>query len=135
MRAKASTTGITKIYASNFLTGLVFWYGIEKLFMQHIGIMPFGIGVATVGYYAVALLADIPAGLLADKWSRKGVLVLSTVCLMAASVICGTSHSLWQYMLGYMFYGFYIVCTSGTYQALGTIRCTSKTVPVTTVKL
>ncbi|HSX07395.1 MAG TPA: MFS transporter [Candidatus Saccharimonadales bacterium] len=118
MRTGLFTSSIAKIYASNFLTGLVFWYGIEKLFMQHIGITPFGIGVATVGYYAVALLADVPAGLLADKWSRKGVLVLSTICLLVSSVICGTSHSLWQYIVGYMFYGLYIVCTSGTYQAL-----------------
>jgi MFS family permease len=109
---------IPKIYLSNFLTGLVFWYGIEKLFMRHIGITAFGIAVASVGYYAVALLADIPAGILADKWSRKGVLMLSTVSLALASLLCGTSHSLGQYTIGYVFYGFYIVCTSGTYQAL-----------------
>lgn len=31
-------TRIHKLYISNFLTGLVFWYGIEKLFMRSIGI-------------------------------------------------------------------------------------------------
>ena len=67
---------ILKIYVSNFLTGLVFWYGIEKLFMRHIGLTPLDIGLAGVWFYAVELLMDVPAGMIADKWSRKGVLVL-----------------------------------------------------------
>ncbi len=31
-------TQIQKLYASNFLTGLVFWYDSEKLFIRNIGI-------------------------------------------------------------------------------------------------
>ena len=109
---------IGKIYLSNFLTGLVFWYGIEKLFMRHIGITPIGIGIAGIAFYAVELLGDIPAGILADKWSRKGVLLLSALFLAMGCVVCGTSHGLLRYSIGYVLYGLYVICTSGTYQSL-----------------
>jgi len=33
---------IRKLYLLNLLAGIVFWYPIEKLFMQHIGISAFG---------------------------------------------------------------------------------------------
>ena len=112
------SANIKKLYISHILTGLVFWYGIEKLFMGSIGISPTGIGVATAVYLAFNLLFDVPAGMLADRWSRKGVLVISTLSLIACSLTLGTSHGLPQYLLGYLFYGCYMVTTNGVYQAL-----------------
>jgi len=111
-------TRIQKLYLSNFLTGLVFWYGIEKLFMKSIGIDAFGIGIATAFISIFNLILDIPAGILADKWSRKGMLVVSAVALVATALTLGTSHSLLQYIIGYAFYGINVVATSGTYQAI-----------------
>jgi MFS family permease len=111
-------TRIQKLYLSNFLTGLVFWYGIEKLFMKSIGIDAFGIGIATAFISIFNLILDIPAGILADKWSRKGMLVVSAIALVATALTLGTSHSLLQYIIGYAFYGINVVATSGTYQAI-----------------
>jgi MFS family permease len=111
-------TRIQKLYVSNFLTGLVFWYGIEKLFMRSIGIDALGVGVATAFISIFNLIFDIPAGILADKWSRKGMLVVSAIALIATALILGTSHSLMQYIIGYAFFGINIVATSGTYQAI-----------------
>lgn len=111
-------TRIGKIYLSHFLTGLVFWYGIEKLFMNSIGIDTVGVGVATAIFLGFILLMDIPSGFLADKWSRKGVLVISALALGASSIILGSSNDLPQYIVGYLLYGVYIISTSGTYQAI-----------------
>lgn len=111
-------TRIGKIYVSNFLTGLVFWYGIEKLFMGSIGIDAVGVGVVTAIYLGLNLVADIPSGIVADRWSRKGMLVVSAVALAFCSVILGASNGLPQYILGYLFYSVYVVATSGTYQAI-----------------
>lgn len=111
-------SNIRKLYASNFLVGLVFWYGIEKLFMQSIGIDAVGIGVATAVVLAFNLVFDIPSGILADRWSRKGVLVAAVIAMALCSLILGSSHSLALYLIGYIFYGMYVVSTSGTYQAI-----------------
>jgi len=96
----------------------VFWYGIEKLFMRSIGISAAGVGIATAVFLAFNLIFDIPAGILADKWSRKGVLIMSATALAVCSLILGSSHGLLVYALGEIFYGVYIVCTSGTYNAI-----------------
>lgn len=111
-------TRIHKLYLSNFLTGLVFWYGIEKLFMGSIGINAIGISVATSVFLIFNLVFDIPSGILADKWSRKGVLAISAIALAICSILLGSSHGLFLYAIGEIFYGIYIVSTSGTYNAL-----------------
>lgn len=109
---------IGKIYISNFLTGLVFWYGIEKLFMGSIGIDAVGVGIATALFLGFNLVFDIPSGILADRWSRKGMLIVSALALALCSLILGSSNGLLLYILGYIFYGTYVVSTSGTYQAI-----------------
>lgn len=109
---------IPKLYLSNFLTGLVFWYGIEKLFMRQIGIDAVGIGASVAALTIFMVIFDIPLGVLADRWSRKGVLVVSSLALAAASWLCGASHNLTLYIIGNLFYGLYVVASSGTYQAI-----------------
>jgi MFS family permease len=86
--------------------------------MQHIGISAEGVGVASAVYLIGNLLLDVPAGILADHWSRKGVLGLSTLSMIGCVLVLGTSHGLWQYLLGYLLYSGYMVTTGGTYQAL-----------------
>lgn len=83
---KMRISQIQKIYISHVFTGLVFWYGIEKLFMRSIGISPFGIGLVTATTLTSSLVFDIPSGILADKWSRKGTLMLSAVFLAVCSL-------------------------------------------------
>lgn len=109
---------INRLYLSNFLTGLVFWYGIEKLFMTSIGITAAGVGIATAIFLTFNLIFDIPAGIMADRWSRKGMLAISALGLALASFIMGSSHDLALYMFGEIFYGVYIVADSGTFQAI-----------------
>ena len=74
-------TNISKLMLINFLTGLVFWYAIEKLFMQSIGITPFQIGINAVVLIVITVLFDVPSGILADKWNRKYTLILGLLSL------------------------------------------------------
>ncbi len=114
----AMQSNIKKLYISNFLTGIVFWYAIEKLFMQSIGINAFGIAVNAVIFLLITVIFDVPSGVLADKWRRKYTLVLAMLSLALSSLTLGTSNSFPIYLLGTAFYGGYIVLTSGTFQAM-----------------
>ena len=109
---------IHKLYLSNLLTGMVFWYGIEKLFMQSIGIDAFGVGLISALSIGLIILFDLPAGLIADRWSRKGQLIISAVALAISSLIFGFSGGLAMYAFGCVLYVVYVVSTSGTYQAI-----------------
>ncbi len=109
---------IAKLYLSNFFTGFVFWYAIEKLFMQSINISPFGVGLNAVVFLAITVIFDVPSGVLADRWRRKYILISAIVSLGVGTTILGLSDSFVFYLIGTVFYGFYVVLTSGTFQAI-----------------
>ena len=106
---------IIKLYIANFFIGLIFWYGIEKLFMLSIGIDAVGIALVISVLLAFNFLFDIPSGILADRWSRKGTLVVGLLSMIVCCLILGSANSLAMYIVGYgIFYGIYVVATSGT---------------------
>lgn len=63
---------ILKLYFANFFIGLVFWYGIEKLFMQSVGIDATQIGLVIATVLGFNLLFDIPSGILLTAGVVKG---------------------------------------------------------------
>lgn len=117
MRLRLHTT-IGKLYAAHFLTGLVFWYGIEKLFMQSIGIDAAEIGILSAFLMGTTFVLDLPSGVVADRWSRKGLLIFAMCCLTLSTITAVTASGVLQYAVAYIFYGVYIVSTTGTFQAV-----------------
>ncbi|HSH55641.1 MAG TPA: MFS transporter, partial [Candidatus Limnocylindrales bacterium] len=109
---------IRKLYASNYLSGMVFWYPIAKVFMVEIGISPTAIGVSVALFLSLVLLLDIPSGYLADRYKRIYVLLAAMSCLGLASFILGISTGIYTYLPGIMLYACYIALSSGTFQAL-----------------
>jgi MFS family permease len=109
---------IRKLYALNLLGGIVFWYPIEKLFLLHIGVSPFGISVNAIVFLVILVAFDVPAGVLADHWKRKYTLQVAFIALILASVIAGISHSLAEYLPMTVFLGGFVVLTQGTFQAM-----------------
>jgi MFS family permease len=59
-------------------------------------------------------LLEVPSGILADRWSRRWVMILGCVALMASSLIGGLSHSVISYVIGAMVLGAYFAFSSGT---------------------
>ncbi len=106
------------LYATGFIHGFALWYSIEKLFMRSIGLNDYLITIATIVYITVMMIANIPLGILADRWSRKGVLYLATCALIASSVICGLSHGLVMYAAGISVWGLFYAAYAGTYDSV-----------------
>jgi MFS family permease len=106
------------LYATAFIHGFVLWYSIEKLFMRSIGLNDYLITVATLIYIAVMTLANIPLGMLADRWSRKGVLYVATCALIVSSLVCGLSGGLVAYAVGISSWGVYYAAYAGTYDSV-----------------
>lgn len=86
--------------------------------MRSIGINAVGIGIASIIFLAFSVVFDIPFGILADRWSRKGVLIVSAFALAICSVLMGISNGLLLYCVAEVFYGIFLVSTSGTYNAI-----------------
>lgn len=109
---------ISLLYGIHFFLGLMFFYGIERLFMFSLGINPSGVSTSIVLCAATVLLFDIPLGALADRWGRKKTLIAACSALLLSTIIFSNAHSLRAFLVGTFFYGLYLVGTSGTMQAL-----------------
>lgn len=111
-------TRLAPLYVAAFFHGLVLWYVIEKLFMKTIGYTDATIGVMIAFYSAIMLIAETPSGILADRWSRKGVLILASICLALSSLAGGLSNSVLVYLISAAFWGIFFALYSGTYDSI-----------------
>jgi MFS family permease len=96
------------------LQGLILWVPIEKLFMTEIGFDAASVGVMAAAYAAVVPLLEVPSGILADRWSRSGALILACVGLMISSLLGGLAHNVITYVIAAMILGLYFAFSSGT---------------------
>jgi MFS family permease len=96
------------------LQGLILWVPIEKLFMTEIGFDAAAVGVMAAAYAAVVPLLEVPSGILADRWSRRWVMILGCVALVASSLLGGLSQNVIGYVVAAMILGVYFAFSSGT---------------------
>jgi predicted MFS family arabinose efflux permease len=85
------------LYLATFLQNLALWVPIEKLFMTTIGFTSASIGVMASLYALVVPVLEVPSGVLADRWSRRGVLILGSLAATVSVVIGGFSQSVAVY--------------------------------------
>jgi predicted MFS family arabinose efflux permease len=99
------------------LQGFMLWVPVEKLFMNEIGFDAATVGVMAAAYAALVPLVEIPSGILADRWSRRGVLIVASTALMLTSLVGGLSNSVPLYIVSALFLAVYFAMYSGTMEA------------------
>ena len=84
----ATTDGLQRrlrpLYIALLLQNVALWVPVEKLFMNEIGFDAASVGVMAAAYALVAPVLEVPSGILADRWSRRGALVLGDGALLVA---------------------------------------------------
>jgi MFS family permease len=100
------------------LQGFMLWVPVEKLFMIEIGFDAATIGVMAAAYAALVPIIEIPSGILADRWSRRGVLVIAATALALTSLIGGLSHNVPTYIASALVLAVYFAMYSGTMDAV-----------------
>jgi predicted MFS family arabinose efflux permease len=112
------TKRLLPLYAASFFQALALWVPIEKLFMTSIGFTAASVGVMAAVYAVVVPVLEVPSGVLADRWSRRGVLVLASLAAIAAVVVGGLSQSVPVYMVSAVFLGVFFALQSGTLESI-----------------
>jgi predicted MFS family arabinose efflux permease len=97
---------------------MLLWLPVEKLFMTQIGFNAASVGILAAAYAAVVPLLEVPSGILADRGSRRWVMVYATVALMASSLLGGLSTNVIMYVLAAMILGVYFAMNSGTIDSI-----------------
>ena len=109
---------LAPLYAAAFLQNLALWVPIEKLFMTSIGFDAASVGVMAAVYAVVVPIFEVPSGLLADRWSRRGVLVIACLAAVVSVTIGGASQNVATYMVAAFFLGIFFAMQSGTFESV-----------------
>jgi MFS family permease len=100
------------------LQGVMLWVPVEKLFQAGIGFDAASIGLMAAAYAAVVPLLEVPSGVLADRWSRSGLLILASLALAASTLVGGLSTGVGTYVVAAMILGGYFAASSGTVESI-----------------
>ncbi len=99
----STTTSVRRrllpLHVAVALQGFMLWVPIEKLFMDEIGFDAATVGIMAAAYAALVPLIEIPSGILADRWSRRGVLIVASSALMLTALVGGLSPSVPLYIV------------------------------------
>lgn len=95
----------------------MFWYAIEKLFELHIGLTLQQIVLIGVLAQFSRLIFELPTSILADRWNRRKILLLSYFGFALCALILGLSNGLGIYLFGTIIWGLASALGSGTYEA------------------
>src|ERR671910_1954076 len=106
------------LYLATFLQNLALWVPIEKLFMTTIGFTSASIGLMASVYAVVVPVLEVPSGVIADRWSRRGVLILGSLAATVSVVIGGFSQSVGAYLISAAFLGVFFALQSGTLESI-----------------
>ena len=109
---------LAPLTAAAFFGGVALWVPVEKLFLAEIGFTPQTIGVMAAAYAAVVPLLEIPSGILADRWSRRGVLLIGNAGMVLSVVVGGLSTNVTTYVIAALLLGVYFAMQSGTFDAV-----------------
>jgi MFS family permease len=106
------------LHVAVFFQGVGLWVPVEKLFMNEIGFDAASIGLMAAVYAAVGPILDLPSGILADRWSRRGLIITASVALAISVTIGGLSHDVATYIVSALFLGVYFAFSSGAIDSI-----------------
>lgn len=108
---------IRSFYVFQFLFDFILIYAVEKLFFLDRGINLTQIGILLTLWSAMTIIFEIPTGIIADRWSRRKMLILSGIFFSACYFIWIFGNSFWIFLFGFLLRTLGSTFSSGTLQA------------------
>jgi MFS family permease len=100
------------------LSELVPYYPLYALLFLDTGLSDAQISVLFAIWSVTALVTEVPAGALADAWSRRGAVVLASVLQALAFVVWTVAPGFWVFAAGFVIWGVGGAFVSGASEAL-----------------
>lgn len=105
-------------YVYKFLESFVPMYALYALMFQDVGGLDAGqISVLFMIWVAAAFVFEIPTGIVGDRFSRKYVLILSSLLHIAVFLIWLYEPNFWGYAIGFVVWGLAFAFQSGSQDA------------------
>jgi MFS family permease len=100
------------------LSELVPYYPLYALLFLDIGLSDAQISLLFAIWSVTALVTEVPAGALADRWSRRGAVVLASVLQAVAFAVWTAAPAFWAFAVGFVIWGVGGALVSGASEAL-----------------
>ena len=100
------------------LSGLAPIYPLYALLFLDTGLSQGQLSGLFALWSITAFVAEVPAGVLADRWSRRGVLVLSGLLEAGAFALWTAVPAAWSFAAGFVVWGVAGALVSGTVEAV-----------------
>lgn len=112
------TANLTKLYALRFFSSLIPAYVIERLFWEQRGMTIQMVVYTEIIYALTIVLLEVPTGIMADKWGRKKMLVLSALLGCSEFLILLYATEFWHFAMVVFLAGVSRSASSGSENAL-----------------
>ncbi|WP_116449393.1 MFS transporter [Blastococcus litoris] len=100
------------------LSELVPLYPLYALLFLDTGLSGAQISMLFAVWSLTSFVAEVPAGVLADRWSRRGVVVLAGVLQAAGFAVWTAAPQTWAFAVGFVIWGLSGALVSGASEAL-----------------
>ncbi|WDV46390.1 MFS transporter [Clostridiaceae bacterium M8S5] len=120
---------IHKIYLYNLFHSLIFAYVVERLFWESRGISIKEVVYIEIIYSIMIIVLEIPTGMLADRFSRKNLIVVDAILSLLEIVIIIFAQSFYQFAFAICLSAIGHALQSGAHNALvyDTLKLQKKT--------
>lgn len=111
-------TNIWKLYVFRFFYNLIPAYAIERLFWEQRGMSIQMVVYTEIIFAITVVLLEVPTGILADKWGRKKMVVLSALLECCMFLILVFATEFWHFAVAIFLAGIARTSSSGSENAL-----------------
>ncbi|HEX3916129.1 MAG TPA: MFS transporter [Caulobacteraceae bacterium] len=109
---------LASVYAFKLFDALILIYALYPVMFVDDGMTPGEVGVALAVWSVTAFLVQVPAGVWADRWSRRGILAIAQALRLVGFVIWLVYPHFWGFLGGFVLWGVKSGLTGGCFEAL-----------------
>lgn len=112
------TSFLAKIYAFKFFDAFILIFPLYVVMFVDAGLTPVEIAIALTAWSATTFILQIPAGVVADRFSRRHVLAIAQAGRAAGFLLWLVWPHFWGFFVGLVLWGCKSAFTSGAFEAL-----------------
>jgi len=109
---------LASVYAFKFFDAFILIYPLYAVMFVDAGMSAGEVGAALAVWSVTAFLVEIPAGVWADRWSRRGILAIAQLARWAGLAIWLAWPHFWGFLAGFVLWGIKSGLTGGCFEAL-----------------
>jgi MFS family permease len=109
---------LASVYAFKFADAFILIYPLYAVMFVDAGMTAGEVGAALAVWSVTAFVVQIPAGVWADRWSRRAILSLAQILRLAGYALWLAWPHFWGFLAGFVLWGIKSGLTGGCFEAL-----------------